>query len=103
MVLASIGFAGLGMLMAGTMPALTTLAAANGIYFVLLLLGGMIVPLAKLPSALEWIAKALPAGALSQATHGALSGNGVPTSAWIVLLAWAVLAPAAGALTFRWE
>jgi len=104
MVLASIGFAGLGMLMAGSLPALTTLAAANGIYFVLLLLGGMVVPLAKLPSGLEWIAKGLPAGALSQATHGALgAGGSVPTSAWLVLLAWAVVAPALGAWRFRWE
>jgi len=103
MALASVGFAGLGMLMAGTMPALTTLAAANGVYFVLLLLGGMIVPLSKLPKALAWFAKALPAGALSQATHGSLAGRGVPTSAWLVLLAWAVVAPALGAWRFRWE
>ena len=103
MVLASVGFAGIGMLMAGSLPALTTLAAANGVYFVLLLLGGMIVPLAKLPGALEWFAKALPSGALSQATHGALAGTGVPSSAWLVLLAWAVVAPALGAWRFRWE
>jgi ABC-2 type transport system permease protein len=104
MGLASIGFAGLGMLMAGTMPALTTLAAANGVYFVLLLLGGMVVPLSKLPSGLAAVAKVLPAGALSQATHGALgSGGHVPSSAWLVLLGWAVVAPALGAWRFRWE
>ena len=31
-VLATIAFAGIGLLMAGTLPALTTLAAANGVY-----------------------------------------------------------------------
>src|ERR1700741_4119583 len=48
MLLATVAFAGLGLLMAGTLPALTTLAAANGLYLVLLLLGGMVVPLSKL-------------------------------------------------------
>ncbi len=103
MALATIGFAGLGMLLAGTLPALTTLAAANGLYLVLLLLGGMIVPLAKLPSALASLAEVLPAGALSEATHGALGSGGVPTSAWVVLLAWAVAGPALAAWRFRWE
>ena len=44
-LLASVAFAGIGLLMAGTLPALTTLAAANGIYLVLLLLSGMVIPL----------------------------------------------------------
>ena len=52
--------------MAGTLPALTTLAAANGLYLVLLLLGGMVIPLDELPSGLRAVAEALPAGALSR-------------------------------------
>ena len=50
--------------MAGTLRAEVNLAAANGLYLVLLLLGGMIVPLAKLPSGLASFAKLLPAAAL---------------------------------------
>lgn len=103
MVLATVGFAGLGMLMAGTLPALTTLAAANGLYLLLLLFGGMIVPLSRLPSALESAAKALPSGALSEATHGAFDPAGVPGWAWAVLAAWAVAGPACAAWRFRWE
>ncbi|MEJ7585114.1 MAG: ABC transporter permease [Acidimicrobiales bacterium] len=103
MVLGTVGFAGLGMVMAGTLPALTTLAAANGLYLVLLLLGGMIVPLSELPAALEAVAKVLPSGALSEATHGALSSAGVPGWAWTALAAWAVTGPAAAAWCFRWE
>ena len=72
------------MLMAGTLPALTTLAAANGLYLVLLLLGGMVVPLDEL-GGLEPVAKLLPSGALSEAVHGALEGTGIPASAWLVL------------------
>ena len=104
MVLATIAFAGLGLLMAGTLPALTTLAAANGLYLVLLLLGGMVVPMAKLPAAIRTVARLLPAAALSDAVHGALSTAGtVPARAWIVLTAWAIVAPAAAAAWFRWE
>jgi ABC-2 type transport system permease protein len=90
--------------MAGTLTAEMTLAGANGLYLVLLLLGGMVVPLSKLPGPLRAISRALPAAALSDALHRLLGlGNAVPGRAWIVLGAWAVIAPAAAALTFRWE
>ena len=103
-LLATVGFAGLGLAMAGVLPAMTTLAAANGLYLVLLLLGGMVIPVAKLPGALRAFARALPAAALSDALHGALAaGASVPGRAWVVLSVWAVVAPAFAALTFRWE
>jgi ABC-2 type transport system permease protein len=100
--LATIAFAGIGMLMAGTLPALTTLAAANGLYLLLLLIGGMVVPLDEL-GGLEPVAKILPSGALSEAVHGALEGTGIPGSSWVVLLAWALVTPAVAAWRFRWE
>ncbi len=102
-VLATIAFAGLALLLAGTLPALTTLAAANGVYLLLLLLGGMIIPLSKLPSGLRAVAQATPAGALSDILHGALASGPVPGRAWLVLAVWAVLAPLAAARAFRWE
>ena len=103
-LLATVGFAGLGLAMAGVLPAMTTLAAANGLYMVLLLLGGMVIPVTRLPRALRAVARALPAGALSDALHGALAaGSSVPPRAWVVLALWAVVAPTLAALTFRWE
>jgi ABC-2 type transport system permease protein len=96
-------FAGLGLLMAGTLRAEVTLAAANGLYLLLLLLGGMIFPLSKLPGGLRAVAEALPAGALTDALHGSLAGGTIPVRAWIVLAAWAVAAPLAAARAFRWE
>lgn len=103
-VLATAAFAGLGLLMAGSLPALTTLALANGVYLLLLLLGGMIFPLSKLPSGLRQFAQALPAGALSDVLHNSLTaGATVPGRAWLVLAAWAVAAPLAAATLFRWE
>ena len=102
-VLATIAFAGIGLLMAGTLPALTTLAAANGVYLLLLLVSGMIFPLDELPSGLQAVAKLLPSTALAQVFHGALGDASVPGSALVVLLVWAIAAPLAAARFFRWE
>ena len=101
--LGTVAFAGLGLLMAGTLRGEVTLAAANGLYLVLLLTGGMVVPLSELPSAVRSVAELLPAAALVEALTGTLTnGGGVSAKAWIVLAVWAVAAPAAAA-TFRWE
>ena len=42
-------FAGVGLTLAGRLPGEINLAAQNGLYLVLLLLGGMVIPFAKLP------------------------------------------------------
>ncbi len=103
-LLGSAAFAGIGLFMAGVLKAEVNLAAANGLYLVLLLLGGMIVPITKLPGGLQAVAKLLPAEALSAALHATLgAGAAVPAESWIVLAAWAFAAPLAAALTFRWE
>ena len=103
-LLGSAAFGGIGLFMAGVLKAEVNLAAANGLYLVLLLLGGMIVPITKLPGGLQTFAKLLPAEALSAALHAALgAGAAVPTESWVVLAVWAVAAPTAAALTFRWE
>ncbi len=75
-LLGSTAFAGIGLFMAGTLRAEVNLAAANGLYLILLLLGGMVVPISKLPSGLADFAKLLPAEALSAALHATL-GQGL--------------------------
>jgi len=104
MVLGTVAFGGIGLLLAGSLKALVNLAVVNGLFVVLLLLGGMLIPLGKLPAWLGDVARVLPASALADALHNSL-GRGVAVSAhdWIVLLAWAVAAPVAAGLTFRWE
>lgn len=107
-LLATVAFAGLGLLMAGTLRGEVVLGAANGLYLVLLLLGGMVVPLSRLPSGARAVARALPAAALSEVLHGALVATAgaavsIPGRAWLVLAAWALAAPVAAALTFGWE
>ena len=103
MLLATVGFAGLGLLMAGRMRGEAVLAAANGLYLVLLLLGGMVIPVAKLPGALRALARALPAASLSDVLHAGTTAGAIPGRAWLVLAVWAVAAPLAAAATFRWE
>jgi ABC-2 type transport system permease protein len=104
MVLGTIAFGGIGLILAGTLKPLVNLAVVNGLFVVLLLLGGMLIPLGKLPGWLEGIAKVLPASALADALHGTLGhGTAVTARDWIVLVAWAVAAPIVAGLTFRWE
>ncbi|HJV09363.1 MAG TPA: ABC transporter permease [Acidimicrobiales bacterium] len=103
MLLATVAFAGLGLLMAGRLRGEAVLAAANGLYLVLLLLGGMVIPLSELPGPLRAVSRALPAAALSDVLHAASDAGAVPGRAWFVLVVWAVAAPAAAAATFRWE
>jgi ABC-2 type transport system permease protein len=103
-LLATVAFAGIGLALAGVLKAEVNLAAANGLYLVLLLLGGMIVPIGKLPRGMAWLAKALPADALSAALHAGLGrGTAVPPLSWLVLAVWAVVAPTLAAISFRWE
>jgi ABC-2 type transport system permease protein len=104
MVLGTVAFGGIGLLLAGTLKPLINLAVVNSLFVVLLLLGGMLIPLAKLPVWLADVAKVLPASALADALHGTL-GHGTPVSArdWIVLVSWAVAMPLVAGATFRWE
>ncbi len=102
--LGTAAFAGIGLLMAGTLRGTATLALANGAYLVLLLLGGMVIPLEDLPSAVQAVAELLPAAALSETVDGALTeGADASAEAWVVLTVWAMAAPAAAARWFRWE
>ncbi len=104
MVLGTVAFGGIGLLLAGSVKPLVNLAAVNTLFVVLLLLGGMLIPLAKLPGWLAAVARVLPASALADALHASLGlGVAVSTRDWTTLAIWAVAAPAAAARFFRWE
>ncbi len=97
-------FAGIGLIMAGRLRGEINLAAQNGLYLLLLLLGGMIIPLDELPGPLEAIGRILPSGALSDLMHETLNNAGdKPVMSAIVLAAWALVAPLVAARTFRWS
>src|SRR5262249_28406464 len=102
LLLGTIAFAGIGMLIAGTLRAEANLAIANGLFLVLLFLGGMAYPLHKLPDALETFAKGLPAAALSETLRGVLDPRmAFPTGELVVLVIWAIAAPRGAAQGFR--
>ncbi|MGK2947466.1 MAG: ABC transporter permease [Acidimicrobiales bacterium] len=96
--------AGLGLCLAGSLKALVALAAANGLYLVLLLLSGMVIPLDELPGPLRSVAEVLPSTALAETVRASLTaGIEAPGRAWAVLALWALAAPVAATRLFRWE
>jgi ABC-2 type transport system permease protein len=96
-------FSALGLLMAGTLRAEATLAAANLVYLLLLVGGGVIIPLAKFGAA-EHVLRYTPTAALSGGLRDVLTGmTTVPWTDLGVLAGWAVLSIAAAARFFRWE
>lgn len=102
-IIAAVGFAGVGLLMAGTLPGLVTLAAANAVYVVLLLMGDLVIPLESMPSALETAARLLPTAALAELLRAGVNAETGPAGPWLVLLGWGLAAPMAAARWFRWE
>ena len=56
LLLGTLAFAGLGLLLAGTLRAEATLAVANGLFLAFLLLGGIVLPVADLPGPLAALA-----------------------------------------------
>ncbi|HVQ52505.1 MAG TPA: ABC transporter permease, partial [Mycobacterium sp.] len=103
-VVGTIAFAGIGLTLAGRLPPEINLAAQNGLYLVLLLLGGMVIPFAKLPGPIRGLAYSLPSGALADVLREALSDAGTqPARSWIVLCVWAVVTPLLAARLFRWD
>ena len=104
LLLGTVAFAGLGLLMAGALRAEATLAGANGLYLVFLLLGGIVVPIGQLPGFLADIARVLPASALSDAFRIGLGGaSGDALGPLVVLAFWGVASAGLAARMFRWE
>ncbi|GGN50195.1 transport permease protein [Streptomyces kronopolitis] len=104
LVLGTAAFSGLGLLMAGTLKAEATLAAANLVFLLLLVGGGVIVPLTKFPAAAQSVLQFLPVSALSDGLRDVLQhGAGTPWADLGILAAWAVLGLGAAAKFFRWE
>lgn len=104
LTIGTLAFAGLGLLMAGTLRAEATLAAANGLYLVLLLLGGIVAPLDQLPAVVAAVAHLLPAAALSDALRiglGVEDGNAL--APLLILAAWGIATATLAGRTFRWE
>jgi ABC-2 type transport system permease protein len=104
LALGTVTFAVLGLAMAGALRAELTLAGANALFLLFILLGGGILPLSHLPAPLAAIAQLLPAAALTQALQATMT-NGAPFPGFslLVLAIWAVVILVVAVRTFRWE
>ena len=104
-VLGTLAFAGLGILLAGILRAETMLAVANLLFLAFMAIGGILVPVDRLPGPVAAIANSLPAAALSDVLRIALgSAGGADALSPLVLLGvWGLLTVGLAARTFKWE
>lgn len=102
LLLGTAASAGLGLAIAGTLRPEAALAVANGLFLGVLLLGGVVVPLERLPEAVEAIARVLPPAAMTEALRAALGAPADATGPVLVLAGWAVGAVIVAATRFRW-
>lgn len=101
-ILGTVAHAGSGLLLAGTLRAEATLAVANALYLLCLLLGGVVVPLADLPPLVAVPASVLPPALMADLLRGALVPGGIVDPGKAVgLLAWAVVLVLAAGASFR--
>ena len=102
-VLGTTCFAGIGLTLAGRLRAEVNLAAQNGLYLVLLLLGGIIVPNDELPKVVKSLAEWLPSNALSELLRSAFNGYEIVVRSIVVLLVWSVATCALATIYFKWS
>ena len=102
-LLGTVAFAGLGLLIAGTLRAEATLALVNLLFLLSLVLGGIVIPLDRLPPAVASIAQDLPPAALTTVLTVGLGGAGDATESLVILAGWAVILAVLAARRFRWD
>jgi ABC-2 type transport system permease protein len=104
LLLGTVAFSALGLLMAGTLRAEATLAAANLVYLLLLVLGGVAFPLSDFGTTTRHVLELLPIAALTHGLRAALSVTPtLPTHDVVTLLVWAGVGAVLAARLFRWE
>ncbi len=103
LLLGLVAFSALGIVVASLVEGLTSLAVANSLYIVLLIMSGLVFELDELPGWLSATAKVLPSTALAELLRDGFAGQGGPGWAWGTLLVWAAATPLAALKLFRWE
>jgi ABC-2 type transport system permease protein len=103
LVLGTSCFAGLGLIMAGQLRAEVNLAAQNGLYLVLLLLGGILIPNSELPKSIAWLAEVLPSSLLSELLRNIFGNNELKISDLASLAIWAIGACLVAVFSFKWS
>ena len=97
-------FGAWGMALAGLLRAEAVLAVANGIFLVLILFGGVVIPADSLPGPLSTLAGLLPSGALADCLTAALVDGSAPSLLSIgVLAVWLAAGTLVATRAFRWS
>ena len=95
-------FASLGLLLAGTLRAEATLAAANLVYLLLMAGGAVVLPRSSY-GGFGSVLAVLPSGALGDALRAAFLDGRLAVEPVLVLAGWAVVGTALAARYFKWE
>ena len=103
LLLGTWAFVALALLLAGTLRAEGVLAVANLVWVLLLVLGGVVVPRTELPAAIAGVVGVLPSAALGDGLRAAFGDGALLAGPVLILAAWAVVATAVAARTFRWS
>ena len=103
-LLAALALTAVGLLVSAAAPggrAANALGAA--VFYPLVFLGGLFLPIQTMPAALRHISHVSPMGAAVTAMQDATNGHWPHWLTLVTLLAWAVAAAGAAARFFRWE
>lgn len=99
----SAAFAGLGLIVAGTLRPEAALVVANVLFLLAMVFGGGLGAFIDLPGPLSMLSSALPSGALADAFAAALGSGTDIVRPLAILTGWAVAANAVAARVFRWD
>lgn len=103
-IVGSLAFGALGFALGGALRAEATLAVANGVFLVLLFVGGTAVPPDTLPAPLSTIVGLLPSAALGDGLRTLLAhGPGSLLLDVALLVGWGAAGAVFAARTFRWD
>jgi len=101
-LLGTAAFASLGLLLAGTLRAEATLAAANLVYLLLMAGGGVVLPRSSY-GGFGSVLRLLPSGALGDAFRTGFLDGRLAVVPLVVLVCWSVVGATLAARTFKWE
>ncbi|WP_258806155.1 ABC transporter permease [Pseudarthrobacter sp. NS4] len=103
LALGAAAFTALGLLVAGTVRPEATLAITNLLWILLGALGGIVIPVGRLPAAAQGLVELLPSGALGESMREAFLSGTLDGAAALILLLWTLFAGAAAIRWFKWN
>ena len=68
-----------------------------------MVIGGVLIPVSSMPTAIGAIVSMVPSAALAQAVATSLAGHGVDWEPLAILGAWAVICATLARRYFRWD